>query len=232
MSGIFDFQVFISEGRNFPRGEAYRVLINFDEEFKTTNLSRPSDKPSWGEELKWSFDAERLRKLIAAGTTPKLTVTRHDGWKLGWTVLDLRTSKLNAGRSRDDTSKWMLLRTGSALPKGMFPELCLSQKLTERPTAGSPPAEDQVQALMSKISKESEPKVEERNADPQYTPPDSDDDQESAAKSIEASATTAPQQSGMPHGRAPLKASATFCPGEESRKTGEDICPTDNEMED
>jgi hypothetical protein len=93
----YSLQISVIDGRRFP-GEliAVRHTLTFAGETKATNYSVGTSNHIWNATISWHLEKHQLRHLEATGLTDcKLVAHSKNGGKLGWTVLDLRTAKLN-----------------------------------------------------------------------------------------------------------------------------------------
>lgn len=97
------FTVQVLEGKGF--GDEPQTLLccaAFAGETKTTQYSVNTDAHIWNSTLTWSISRDELRKAQATGSSHcKITVLRRDGTKLGWTVVSLRSAKLQSQYKSD-----------------------------------------------------------------------------------------------------------------------------------
>lgn len=98
------FKVEIQEGRGFgPEVQALACTATFAGEPKTTPFSVGRDAHTWNVALQWRVGKQALRRLATTGqNTCKVVVSRKDGAKVGWFVLDLRSAKLHHQYKADE----------------------------------------------------------------------------------------------------------------------------------
>lgn len=116
------FRVVVQEGKGFGNElQALFCSATFGDITRNTPFSVGKDKHTWNTLLQWSTSKQQVRRLSSAGqNTCKVTVTRKDGNKLGWVVLDLRKAKLNNQYSKEEGG-----RCQKGRPRGMQAASCM-----------------------------------------------------------------------------------------------------------
>lgn len=85
------FQIHIVEGKGFGSApQALQCSAALAGEAKATPFSVSTDAHAWNSMLAWTLERDEARHAKSC----KLSVTRKDGLRLGWIVLDLRSAKL------------------------------------------------------------------------------------------------------------------------------------------
>lgn len=95
-------KVQVLDGKGF--GQETQTLVccaSFAGAAKTTQASVAAQEHLWNSMLTWSVSREELRSATSNNNHCKISVLRKDGTCLGWTVISLRSAKLQ-GQYKSD----------------------------------------------------------------------------------------------------------------------------------